>query len=84
MLFFLQNNIIFWNNEKSIAYSLNNFIEGGTNYIYYICKEKIMCCQRYENNQLLNMENTFTKKPIVLFYNLIKMNNNVNNLPNNN
>ena len=81
--FSLQNNIIFWNNEKSISYSLNHFIEDGTSSIYFICKDKIMYCQRYENNQFLNLENIFTKKPIVLFYYLRRNENNTHIISNN-
>ena len=76
--FSLVNNIILNNNNGSISYSLNHFIESETNSLYFIHKAQILFCQKFENNQFFNMETVQNKKPIVLFYYLSRNYNNIN------
>ena len=81
--FSFNNNVYLSNSAQSISYSLNHFIEAGTNSFYFICSGKKDHCQKFENNQWYNPENVMIKRPIVLFYYLIKNNNNMNINPSN-
>ena len=58
-------------NGVNLSYSLNQFIEAKTNILYQINPNNSMSCHPINKN--VN-ENIFNKKPIVLFYNLIKIN----------
>ena len=75
--FSFKDNVNLSNNDNSISYSLNHFIEAETNSFYFICKGQEGQCQKFENNQLFNLEKVINKKPITLFYYLTRKNNNI-------
>ena len=68
-------------NGKNLSYSLNQFIEANTNILYQINQTNTYICHPFGKNVNDNVTN---KKPIVLFYNLIKMNVPINMISQNN
>ena len=70
-------------NGTNITYSLNKFIEFNTNTLYWIDnKSNNKHCHKFDKNKLGERELFDNKKPIVLFYNLIKIEVNKNNSQN--
>ena len=66
-------------NGVNIDYSLSKFIEAKTNFLYWINEKNTATCHKYSNNSFGEPEKIETKKPIVLFYNLMKIaHNNIN------
>ena len=68
-------------NGKDLSYILNQFIEVNTNILYQINQDNTNICHPFGKNVNNNISN---KKPIVLFYNLIKVNTQINMNPLNN
>ena len=62
-------------NGVNLSYLLNQFIEANTNILYQINPNNTLSCHLFNKN--IN-ENISNKKPIVLFYKLIKINTSVN------
>ena len=61
-------------NGVNLSYSFNQFIEANTNILYQINPNNMSCHPFNKDGK----ENIFNKKPIVLFYKLIKINTSVN------
>ena len=71
-------------NGNNLTYSLIKFIEFNTNILYWVdSKSNSKICYKFEKNKLSDPENLDNKKAIVLFYNLIVSNVNMNNPQNN-
>ena len=71
-------------NGNNLTYSLIKFIEFNTNVLYWVdAKSNNKICYKFEKNRHVDPENLDNKKPIVLFYNLIVSNVNMNNPHNN-
>ena len=58
-----------------IEYKLDKFIEFTNNSLYRVNDKDRSSCHKWEINRYGDKENVDNKKPIVLFYNLIKQNN---------
>ncbi len=72
--FQISSNFVF-NDGKTKEYKLSQFIENNTNFFYIINTSNNNICHKYnDKNQFGNGEQVLTKKPIVLFYNLIQNN----------
>ena len=65
-----------------ISYSLTRFIESTNNCLYWINDKITMVCHKYEITRFGGPEKIADKKPIVLFYNLVRnaINNEIGNI----
>ena len=79
--FVLQANLLIQNNNQ-ITYKLDKFIDANTNILYKVDETNNLLCEKFINNKFTSPEKLENKKPIVLFYNLMKNPINISQLNN--